>query len=94
MIRWDRCRAEQPWRNTFNHLPDLKDARFVVQAPDGSTGEVSAAYAGLGIYSATYTVKQAGDYSVSLLFTDPANQAQIGQDDNAYTLAVAPAETP
>ncbi len=89
--------TEKPWPNTFNHLADVKDARFLVQAPDGSTEEVAAEYAGLGIHLAAYTVEQEGDYTVSLLFTDPANQAQIGWDDNAYTLAVAtmpPTEAP
>lgn len=88
--------TEQPWRNTFTHVPGVEDARFLVQTPDGSTEEVPAEFSGLGIYRATYAVQQAGDYTVSLLFTDPASQAQIGQADNAYTLAVAsaPAEAP
>ncbi len=92
--------TEQPFRNTFNHLPDLTDATFLVQAPDGSTEEVPAEYAGLGIYRTAYTVQQEGDYTVSLLFTDPVNDAQIGQSDNAYVLTVtsaaeeAPAEAP
>lgn len=83
--------TEQPFRNTFNHLPDLTDATFLVQAPDGSSQELPAEYAGLGIYGTAYTPAQEGDYTVSLLFTDPANEAQIGQNDNAYVLTVASA---
>lgn len=83
--------TEQPWRNTFVHLPGLKDAHFLVQTPDGSPEKVPAEFTGLGLYQAAYTVGQAGGYTVSLLFTDPDSGAQIGQDENAFTLSVAPA---
>lgn len=81
---------ESPGHWHFGHdLPDLTEAHFLVKTPDGKSEEVAATYAGLGIYRAVYTLNQQGDYTASLPFTDPASQAQIGQEENAFILTVA-----
>ncbi len=45
-------------------------------------------YAGLGIFQVKYTPDSAGEYKVSLLFTDPYNGFTIDSAETSYPLVV------
>jgi len=89
--------AQQPWRNSFNHLTDLVPT-VLVQSADGTVSEIlDAAYTGLGVYRAQriFSVEEVGtwtDYTVSFLFTDPYNGFEIDASETAYPLTVSAPE--
>lgn len=89
--------TQQPWRNTFNHLPNLEPT-VIVQSSDGRVMETLAAtYIGLGIYRAerVFSVAEVGawtEYTVSFLFTDPYNGFDIDPAETAYPLIVSAPE--
>ncbi len=92
----DQLNTEQPFRNTFNHLPDLEPT-VLVESVDGSISEtLPATYLGLGVYRAQrifseLEVGERREYEVSFLFTDPFNNFTIDKAETSYDL-VAVAE--
>ena len=85
----DQLNTEQPWRNTFNHLPDLENISVVVETVAGSqVATLTPTYSGLGIYQAKYTPTSAGEYKVSFLFIDPFNGYTIDKAETSYPLVV------
>lgn len=82
---------EQPYRNTFNHLPGL-EATVLVQSEDGSVSEtLPATYLGLGVYRAQRVFSEAEvgerkEYKVSFLFTDTFNNFTIDKEETSYPL--------
>ncbi len=89
--------TQQPWRNTFNHLPDLEPT-VIVQSLDGRIMETLVpTYVGLGIYRAerVFSVAEVGawtEYTVSFLFTDSYNGFNLDSAETAYPLIVSAPE--
>jgi hypothetical protein len=87
----NQLNTEQPFRNTFNHLPGL-EATVLVEAVDGSVSEtLTATYLGLGVYRAQRAFSEAEvgerrEYKISFLFTDPFNEFTIDKSETAYPL--------
>ncbi len=85
----DELNTEQPWSNTFNHILDLENISVVVETAAGSTvATLTPTYSGLGMYRVKYTPASAGDFKVSLLFTDPFNGFTIDSAETSYPLIV------
>ncbi len=87
----DQINIEQPWQNTFNHIPGL-EATVLVESTDGSVSEtLTATYIGLGIYRAQRIFSEAEvgarkEYKVSFLFTDTFNNFTIDKEETSYPL--------
>lgn len=95
----DQINTQQPFRNTFNPLPDLKPT-VIIESTDGKiVEEIAPAYTGMGVYRAqrVFTKAEVGserEYKVSFVFTDPYNGVVIGKDHSSYHVTVLASAPP